>query len=242
MEINRIELSEKDFERAKSLYPSNSMIVEIEGWNEELKTKSGIVMGFNDDVLYAEGEGSHIADVARVCGRVAKQPQKLYFHPTKHDSPPWHPRFETEVGDYVWFHPLIATNCEEILVGKRLYKVIPYQDLFVARKGGIDGDIIPLNGYCIMETMELASQSVLDVVSKLGVDKSRGRVLHVGQPNLGYQNAVNADHDDVRVGDIALFDSRILPTYLERNEFNMNFSEGERLFAVQRHRISLTLR
>lgn len=242
MEIYRITLPQKEFDKAKVVYPSNSVIVEIDNWKEALKTKSGITIGFNEDVLYAEGSGSHIADVARVYGRIAKQPEKVYFHPTRHDSPPWHARLETQVGDHVWFNPLVSTNCEELVVGERLYKVIPYQDLFVARRGGEGGEIIPLNGYCILETMELEAQSKFDVISALGIDKSRGRVLHVGQPNLGYQNAVNADHEDVQVGDVALFDSRILPAYLERNEFNMNFSEGERVFVVQRHRISLTLR
>jgi len=242
MEINRISLSQKEFDRAQVVYPSNSVIVEIEGWKEELKTKAGITIGFNEDVLYAEGEGSHIADVARVYGRIAKQPSRIYFHPTQGDSPPWHPRLETQVGDYVWFNTLLATNCEELLVGDRLYKVIPYQDLFVARRGSKDGEIIPLNGFCILQTMTLEPLSKFDVISKLGVDKSKGRVLYVGQPNLAYQNKINADHEDVQEGDIAIFDSRIIPAYLERNEFNMNFSEGERVFVVQRHRISLTLR
>lgn len=242
MEIFRQKLTQQEFDKAEVVFPSNSVIVEIDNWKEALKTKTGIVIGFNEDVLYAEGEGSHIADVARVYGRVVKFPSRIYFHPTRHDSPPWHPRQEIQAGDYVWYSPLIAVNCEELLVGERLFKVIPYQDLFVARRGGVDGEIIPLNGFCILQTMELEPQSKFDVISALGVDKSRGRVLHVGQPNLGYQNTVNADHDDVQVGDVALFDSRILPAYLERSEFNMNFSEGERVFVVQRHRISLTLR
>jgi hypothetical protein len=242
MEISRTTLTQQRFDKAEVLYPSNSVIVEIENWREDIKTKSGVVIGFNADVLYAEGAGSHIADVARVYGRVVKQPSKIYYHPTRNDSPPWHPRLETQVGDYVWYNTLSATNCEELLVGDRLYKVIPYQDLFVARRGGIQGEIIPLNGFCILQTMTLEAQSKFDVISKLGVDKSRGRVLCVGQPNLAYQNKINADHDDVQEGDVAIFDSRIIPAYLERNEFNMNFSEGERVFVVQRHRISLTLR
>ena len=242
MEINRISLSQQEFDRAQVVYPSNSVIVEIENWKEEVRTKSGVVIGFNSDVLYGEGEGSHIADVARVYGRVVKQPLRIYFHPTRNDSPPWHPRLETMIGDYVWYNPLVAVNCEELLVGERLYKVIPYQDLFVARRGGMDGEIIPLNGFCVLQTMTLEAQSRFDVISKLGVDKSRGRVLCVGQPNIAYQNVVNADHDDVQEGDIAVFDSRIIPAYLERNEFNMNFSDSEKVFVVQRHRISLILR
>lgn len=240
--IFRIELTSKEFDEAEVRSPSTSVLVEIFDWKEELKTKSGVVIGFNPDVQYAEGADNHIADVARVYGRIAKQPDKLWFHKKRNDSPPWEAELETEVGDYVWFSPLVAVNCTEIIVGERLYKVVPYEDLFVARKGGIDGEVVPLNGHVVMETMPLEKKSQFDVISEMGINYDKGRVVFVGKSNKSFQAKMHADHPDIKVGDIAVFDSIAVPYYLERNEFNMNFDEDKKYFLVQRHKIALVLR
>jgi len=240
-EIFRIEVSREEFE--KSFFPkvSKYVLVEIADWKEEVKTKSGISIGFNPDVLYAEGASSHIADVARVHGRIVAQPEQLYYHRKKNDSPSWLARLETKVGDYVWFHPLISTNCEEILVGDRLLKVIPYDDLFVARRGGLDGEIIPLNGHCILKILKKDKTSALDFISEKAIDYDRGEIVYVGQPNLKHQDKRHIDHPDLRVGDVVILDSRFPPAFLERNAFNMNFDGDNQYFVMQRHFIGLVV-
>lgn len=240
-EIFRTEISLEEFGRAKVPRVGKYVLVEIFDWNEDLRTKSGVVIGFNPDVLYAEGKDSHIADVARVHGRIVKQPEVLYFNAKDMThSPSWHPLLETEVGDYVWFHPLISTNCEELVCGDRMFKVIPYDDLFVARKGSIDGEVVPLNGNCVLEILKQEKKSELDVISELGVDWNRGVVAYVGKPNIRYQDARQTDHPDIQVGDVVLYDSRIPPAYLERNVFNTNFDDKQ-YFVMQRIHLSIVL-
>jgi len=240
-ETFRVSVSKKIFDRKKMPVVSRHVLVEIFDWDKELTTKAGVVIGFNPDVLYAEGSGSHIADVARIYGQIVWQPEALYFHHKKNFSPPWRANLETQVGDFVWFHPLISVNCEELLVEGRLFKVIPYDDLFVARRGGMDGEVIPLNGYCIMSISKKEKTSSFDVISEMAVNYDRGVVKHVGRPNIKYQSKNVCDHQDIRVGDEVIFDSRIPPAYLERNEFNLNFDGENQYFVMQRQFISMVV-
>jgi len=123
-------------------------LVKTKKSNEGAETKSGILIGFNVNTNYAEGPGSHVADLAVITGEVVAVCDNIYFdREDVNDSMLWHTEIEVKVGDKVWFDYLESLNCTEILVDDDCYRVLPYQYLWVAKRGD---KIIPLNGYCLV--------------------------------------------------------------------------------------------
>jgi hypothetical protein len=206
---------------------------------EEIKTKSGIILSFNEDTLYGEGDTTHVADMAEVSGTIVKQVDKLYFNrndPEKSMS--WDCDVDTQVGDVVWSHPLATKNCEEILVDDDVYKALRYEDLFVAKR---EPDIvIPLNGFCVLEIMEEEKLSELDLLPK-GIDKTRARVKWNGKDNRKYFSRVKSDIADLKEGDLVLIDNKTFVFYLERNKYNAKFDEGKQYFVCQKSDLEFVL-
>lgn len=249
MPTHQVKISEQEFERGNVPSWGNVIVVEMQHSAEGYTTSAGIIVGFNTDTIYADGSGqykddkeSHAADLAEVYGRVVRVPDQLSYEKEDLNHMSWLPEMEVEIGDYVWFHPLISKNCVEIIVGHKKYKCIPYEDLFVARKGGLDGDIVPLNGHCLLERVFDTPKSELDVTSSKKVLQDRGRVAFVGKPNIEYQNETVGDILDVQKGDIAYFTPGYTPIFLERKAFMANFDGDNLYYATQRRRIALTVR
>lgn len=236
MEINQVRLSRKEFEASRMCYPSNQVIIKMPP-KEELTTSSGIVIGFNEDTLYAEGTESHIADVACVHGTITKQVDRLYFNRKNVEiTMSWECDIDTLVGDIVWTHPLAAKNCEEILVDDDVYKVLRYEDLFVARRGDT---VIPLNGYCVLEILTEERLSKLDLLPK-GVDKTKAIVKWNGKDNKRYFDKKKADIADLKEGDIVMIDKKTYVFYLERSKYNAHF-DGNQYFVVQKSDLEFVL-
>jgi len=74
----KITLTKAELDRAE--IPTNHILVKLLYHSEGLKTKGGIVAGFNTDDTFV-GDTSHPADVCEVYAEVVKVPQKLYFNP-----------------------------------------------------------------------------------------------------------------------------------------------------------------
>jgi hypothetical protein len=254
MQINRTILTEEEFKNLRMPYPNNLVVVEMPQYEGDKKTESGIIYGFNKEVQYAEGNENHIADVADVYGTVVRCPEKFYFaHKTSY-SPSWNTTIEIQVGDLVWFNPLIATNCTEIGVNHKTYKLIPYDDLFVARRrmfGGynnVSGNLISwgervicLNGYCIVERVHQKSLGSLDVLSQDRIDETRGIIRYCGSCNLEYENKKWTDFVELKEGDEVLFMPNHKPIPLERKSYNAHFEAGKLYYAVQRRYITMVL-
>jgi len=238
MEINQIKLTKEEFNKGRILYPNNNVIVEMEHPNEEKKTKSGVIVGFNRDVNYAEGNENHVADVADVCGIVVKVPEKYYFSAKEQKSPSWRTNIEVEVGDKVWFSPFASVNCEELVVEDKVYKIIAYEDLFVAKRGE---DVVCLNGNVILEPVHKESLGSLDVLSEQEIDQTRGRVKFVGSSNLEYCDHTYADFQDLQVGDLVLLDKRIKPIPLERKVYNACFDDDNLYYTIPRRFITMVI-
>lgn len=252
MEISKIHLTEEEFEKIEVNPYNNLVYVELIRQGEK-KTSSGIIYGFNEDVQYAEGNENHIADVADVYGKVYKRPEKYYYKKNCSFSPSWRTTIEIEVGDLVWFNPLIAVNCTEIHVNQRTYKLIPYDDLFVAkrtvRKQGLTmghglmiDQIICLNGYCIVEKVKQKSLGSLDVLSNTKTDETRGIIKYCGSCNTEYDNPRWVDIEDLKEGDEVLFMKGHQPIPLERKSYNATFDDGKLYYAVQRRFITMVLK
>ena len=75
----QIEITREELERAE--IPLNHVLIKITRRAEGLKTNAGIVIGFREDEVFAEGDDSHSANLAENIGYVAKVPKALYFNP-----------------------------------------------------------------------------------------------------------------------------------------------------------------
>jgi hypothetical protein len=217
MKSYRVRLTKKQFNSFECHYPSNVVIVEVKQ-RKDIKTKSGISVGFNPDVNYSDSAGedksSHPADVANITGRIVKQVEKLYYNPKDiNNSMSWETEIETEEEMVVWTHPLNAKNCCEIEVEDKLYQAWNYQDLFVGKKeiwldkwkGTKQTVVVPLNGHVILQPVLEEKLSELDVLDP-NVNKSRAIVKFNGSDNIRYMYKGVADLKGLKEGDTVLIE------------------------------------
>src|SRR3972149_2100282 len=104
----QIELTKEELERAE--IPLNHVLVKIVRRAEGLKTNAGVLIGYNEDVVYAEGDDSHSANLAEIVGIVIKVPGSLYFNPDDQKSMDWETNMDLIEDDMVWYSTLEATN------------------------------------------------------------------------------------------------------------------------------------
>lgn len=247
MENFKVKLTQEEFDRFECNYPSNVVIVEMEAEKDLLA--SGIKINFNPDVLYAEGDGSHVADCSAVHGTIVKQVDRLYYkRKDVINSMSWKTELETQIGDVVFFHPLISKNCSEVVVGETVYKVIPYYDLFVAKreywvdkwKGTKETAIIPLNGNVILKEVYKPKLSKFDI-SEPQVDKFKGIVAFNGSDNQEYQAKGVTDFKGLKYGDFVFIERNSYPFYLERSRWNSHFDQGNQYLVSQKRHIIAVL-
>lgn len=247
MENPRTKLTSKQFESYKVKYPCNMVIVRIA--EKDIITPSGINVGFNEDVQYAEGEDNHVANCATTNGVVVKQVEKLYYH--RKDvvkSMSWKTTLETKIGDTVFFHALASKNCSEIDVGGAIHKVISYEDLLVAKRdirmSEFDGkkrqEILPLNGNIILQEVFKDKLSWLDI-SLPEVDKFKGIVKFNGSDNSEYQAIGVADFQGLKEGELVMVDEGSYPFYLERSKWNSSFDDNRQYLVSQKRHINIVI-
>lgn len=238
MKNERTKLSAKAFASFRTPFPANKIIVRID--KKEIKTKAGINLDFNEDTIYAEGTDSHAANVSTVMGTVAKVPDKLYFHPRDVNSMSWEvDGFDLQVNDIVWSHPLNVRNCDEIDVEGILYQVWALEDVFIARRGGIDGEVICLNGNVILEPISQEKVSDYDLLPK-GLDTEKAIVRYVGKPNKRYQAVQCADIQGLKPGQTVIIEKGTPIIWLERFYANANFDHGKMYYCIQaRHVVAI---
>ncbi len=255
MDNPRIKLTKAELERYEMPYPCNSVLVRMPPAKDLLV--SGIKINFNEDTLYAEGEDSHVADVAPVMGWIEKQVDRLYFN--RKDtarSMTWDTDLETQVGDQVWFHAFVSKNCVELEVEGTVYKVIPYEDLFVAIRewetvkgtttfmfddnsitegeytNEIETETICLNGNVLLDEVLIPKLSKFDV-SPDTVDKTKGIVAYNGSDNKRYLAKESADLSGLKKGDMVTISERAYVFYLERSKYNSTFDGGRPYICIQ---------
>jgi hypothetical protein len=234
-----IELTKYQFENSNILPYSNHVLIEMTQSNEGRKTKSGVIVGLTERVVYAEGDNSLAADLQECWGIVAKVPEKLYYCDTDNTSMDYETEMELQVNDIVWggileFANAIALKCE----GKE-YRIIPYSDLYVAKRhrwiSKFDKkettDVIVLNGNCLCQTLTRQKISELDHISESQVDPTKVIVKYIGKTNTRYKNEKNVDHQDLKVNDIVLLAPRCPMQYLERKTYMANF-DGDNLYLI----------
>lgn len=237
MQNHRTKLTRKQFDAYKVAHPSNLVIVEMPP-EKDLLTESGVKLNFNPDTLYAEGNDSHVADVCPVSGIVVKVVDKLYFSRRDVDrTMMWETDMELKVGDEVWFHPLIAKNCDEVEVDGTVYKIIPFEDCFIARRGD---EVICLNGNVLLEPVMLPKISELDVLDK-DIDKTRGIVAFNGSDVKRYMSVGQADMPNLQKGDLVAIQKDAYIYFLERFRYNSHFDGGKQYICIQKRFVEAVL-
>jgi hypothetical protein len=245
------------------ILPMNHVLCKTFYSSEGMKTKSGIIIGVLTDLTYQEqdnpdDDSSHIADFSENAMIVYKLPEKLFFDPEDPKSMPWQCEMELQKGDMVWSDTIEVKNAITLECEGELYKIIPYEFLYVAKQTTThtapnwDGSkgvhkeqtskVLTLNGYVLLSEVKKKSLSELDVTTAEQVEPDKGIVRYIGTPNKRYKHPDFTDFQDLRVGDLVLFDKKASPFKLERTSYNNMFSESGEIFLVcQRRRINMVL-
>jgi hypothetical protein len=169
---------------------------------------------------------------------VAKVPEKLYFNPEDPKSSDYETEMELEVNNIVWFSILESANALEILVEDKLYKVMPYSDIYCVKRGD---EVIVLNGLCLCQTVTHKKISELDFISESRIDMSKCVVKFIGKPNKRYKNENYVDHQDLKVDDLVLLQPRTPIQFLERKVWMAKFNGDELYIIVPRRKIVAVL-
>jgi len=247
--IESVKLSRKELD--SGFIPFNYVMVEAEKTAEGKRSKGGIIVGHDEDATFYSSEESpdvsHEADIAQVCAKVYKVPNRLYFNKEdRTNSMSWDCDMELSVGDKVWFGVIESRNATAVECEDHLYKLIPYSDCYVAKReiptGSWDVTVnICLNGYVLLEPVFIENKSILAISPKGEVDRTRGIVRYAGKPNREYLKDQYIDFPYLEDGDLVLFSPNTSPFLLERKRYLAEF-EGDKLFwVVQRRRISIIL-
>lgn len=243
MDRKIINIKEEDIGNWNIPIPSNGVIVEITERSIDKVTKGGIYIGHHEDVVFAEGEGSHEADVAEVWGTLVAQPEELYYNKSYTDYMPWETAIETKPGDTVWFEYMASVNCDVLVWGKRRFYVLKYSDLYVAKRGE---EIIPLNGFCLCEPIKEFHDSKLaeGVTDRYRTDVAI--VRHIGRPNDNYLPTDNLygtyfnDKIDVQEGDEVILRRGYPLSLLERLDGIATFSD-QPYYVIQRRFMEMVI-
>jgi len=202
--------------------------------NEGRTTKAGVIVGFNPEIQYAEGSGSHIADMAEVHGTVVRCPESLYYNKDDNMSMTWRTKMMLEEGDEVWFNFIASSHSGGFEIDGEMYLCVSYGDMFVAKR---KDKVIPLNSYVLLEEVKKEAVSFLYTEGEGRIDTRRGIVRYVGEPNSEYRVDAFSDDIDIAEGDMVQIRAGFTPYRLERQEYFADF--GEMLLVVQRRNIEL---
>jgi len=219
----------------------NKVCVKLDPENSKIRTKSGVE-------LYVDTTIEKEKHVTRT-GEVIAVPKSLHKKLT--DSMPWETDIELQVGDKVVMHYLAVINCiaktkkHMIREGNDLYIFIDYKNIFMVER---DGNIIPVNGYVLVEPEEdPAWIEKIERFKKINIEipdlrKSSnknvvfGRIVYIGSKNRRYQEEYKSDEGyNFEVGDVVIM-KRIRNVPMEY-AYHTRTDNGKTLYRVQRHDI-----
>jgi hypothetical protein len=249
------EITREELDRGLPL--GNHVLCEAYYSNRDAKTKAGVIVGFNEDLIFSDAEGkdtsSHMADLAPTSMVVYRCPLKLYFDPEDPKGMDWETEMELQQGDQIFTNPIDALNCVTLVCEEKEYKLIHYSDIYVAKgyrwrhepgsvpKGNmaIPQDkrmkVIVLNGYVLLEQVYKKKLSDLDISSEDKIEPKQGIVAYFGKPNARYRSPEIEDFYDLRLGDKVLYGRKAAPFLLERLSHVAKFSEKPYMVLQRRY-------
>ena len=220
----------------------NHVMVELDPENDHIKIKDG--------KLYLDTSYEPDKHVT-VTGRVKAVPTNLRFDPDNPSYMPWDTDMELREGDRVIIHYLAVMNCFRpemkkywIQDGKRIV-FIQYRSIYCVIR---NDEIIPINGYCLIEPMpdqyieslkERADTAGLILAGMKEKNNKRvvyGKVAYTGIPNRRYFDSIYTDEGvDVSPGDkVVMRKISDIPTEFE---YHAKIDGGRKLYRVQRRDI-----
>ena len=115
----------------------------------------------------------------------------------------WDTDLEVAQGDIVYFGKMASANCPMLIVGDSVYYILKYEDVIMRIR---DGQICPVNGYCIVEKVtEKYATDGLDLSFCVHHNKKLGVVRYYGTANRSYRTTASVDAD-VSEGDTVVFE------------------------------------
>jgi hypothetical protein len=254
MSEQRIQISKEDFDNGKIPDLANHVLVEMVQSNDYRKSKGGIIVGLVERVIDTADDSNIAADLEEVWGVVAKVPTQLDF--TTMD---WETEMELRVGDQCYFGIIEAHNAIEIVCEDKLYKLLPYSDIYVAKRypkmtptdvldeykkgNGVyfPSKVIVLNGYILAQTINRTKIHELDVVSEDQIDTTKCVIKYIGKPNKSYKNANFVDIPNLKVDDVVMLAPRTPFQYLERKTYLSSFNGDNLYIVIPRRKIIMVL-
>jgi len=115
----------------------------------------------------------------------------------------WETDVEVQKDDIVWFDYMAGLNCQAFEVGEVEYKLIPYSDLYFAKRGE---KVFPLNGVCLFEVIDAeVPESKYAINTKKKKDARYGIGRYMSKPNRKYKDDIYIDDERIKEGTKAIF-------------------------------------
>lgn len=161
--------------------------------------------------------------------KVIAAPEKITWHDTVPDFLPdcymeWEPEMELQAGDtaIILYGSVTWVNYDEdnngrmqgrrIIDGNEVFYLVPYSSIYCIIR---NGQIIPVNGYVLVEPLENKKLSTTIALPESGSEKkyseTEGIIRYIGKPVKRYRHPeypvgwVGEDEMDIAVGDHIVF-------------------------------------
>lgn len=215
----------------------NNLCIKLDPENNVIKTPSGFSLQL--DTTFEPDK--HVVRV----GTVEAIPDYLI------NNGPWETDIEIQVGDRVVMYYLAVQNCLRperkhfIKYFDEVWIFLKYHNIYAVIR---DGEIIPVNGYLLVEPQEdpewirlnkEANEKGIELVDMRQPSKTHvtyGKIAYMGKPNGKYRDAYKSDlHYDLEIGDTIIM-KRIRDIPVEY-EYHAKLDGGRKLWRMQRHDI-----
>ena len=225
---------------------NNNVLIKLDPENNLVKLKNGTDL-YIDTAFEVEKH-------ATVLGEVVGLPKRLFYTGTPNQGMPWKTEMELRIGDRVICYYLAILNAlrpesmKALIEGEDRFVFIQYQNVFATIR---EGNIIPINGYCLVEpcdnpaTVQLRER--LKKSNLIAVSNSKpsvtdvvyGKVKYTGKANTSYPGGTSDDGVDIKPGDVVVM-RKITDIPLEY-DLHAKIDGGKKYYRVQRRKIFAVL-
>ena len=219
------------------------VLVELVAMNDKVTFQG---MEFSIDTSFEPSD--HVA----VCGTVISTPEQLLFQRGNPESMFWKTDMEILPGDTAYFdyHSAMMAlggmadksiqfpNEKYFVAEKRLFVMIPYQDIFCVIR--FEKEVIPINGYVLVKPILKENDTgglPLPFHLRLSQEQNKGVVLFVGKPNKEYLSDKVCDVTGFDVHDIIHYRQ----TRIRRLEYDLHATLPKGIIVIQSSDIMATV-
>jgi len=221
-------------------------MIKLDPDNDSIKFKNGVEI-YIDTTFDPEKH-------ATVTGEIYGLPQKLKYTGKANNGMPWKVPVQLKIGDRVVVYYLAIVNAfrpesyKAIIEKDDKYVFTGYQNIYALIR---DGQIIPINGYCLIEPcenpdwirkqerMKKIGLEAVRLTDKNNTDVVYGIARYVGDPVEEYAGGRSDDGIDVKPGDTVVM-RRISDIPVEF-DLHAKLDGGKKYWRVQRRNILAVL-